>query len=109
MNYNINLTPKFKRQLKKLLKKYNSLKNEIDKFEIMLSENPFGGVEIIKNTYKIRLKIKSKGKGKSAGARIIYFIVIDDKDIYLLSIYDKSEKANISEKKIKELIKQYKL
>ena len=69
MNYNINLTPKFKRQLKKLLKKHLSLKNEIDKFEIMLSKNPFIGVEIIQNTYKIRLKIKSKAKGKKCRSK----------------------------------------
>ena len=105
MNYNIILIPKFKKQVKKLLKKYRSLIKELDEFEVMLSENPFAGIEIIKNTYKIRLKIKSKGKGKSAGARIIYFVITDEKDIYLLSIYDKSEKDSISKREIIELLK----
>jgi hypothetical protein len=50
--------------------------------------------------------IKSKGKGKSSGARIITFYLAKDAELYLLSIYDKSEQGNISEKKIDQIVLQ---
>jgi len=106
MNYNIIATHTFKRQTKRLVKKYHSLTNELIEFEKNLSNNPFSADEIIENIYKLRLKIKSKGKGKSGGARVIYYAVTEEKDIYLLSIYDKSDKENISNKEIAELLKE---
>jgi hypothetical protein len=56
--------------------------------------------------YKIRLSISSKGKGKSGGARIITSIVIADEIVYLLSIYDKSEQGDISNKELQEFLKE---
>lgn len=47
--------------------------------------------------YKIRLAIASKGKGKSGGARVIANLVIEDDAVYLLTIYDKSEKSNLTD------------
>jgi hypothetical protein len=52
------------------------------------------------------MTITSKNKGKSGGARIItYHFLIDlvNTEIYLLSIYDKNEQEDISEKEIKNL------
>lgn len=63
------------------------------------------GDEVLKDCYKIRMAIASKGKGKSGGARIITFVYILEKTIYLLSIYDKSETVTISDKELRELIK----
>lgn len=57
-----------------------------------------------KNRYKIRLAITSKGK--SGGARVIVNVVVSDEVVYLLSIYDKSDKENISDKEFEELLKQ---
>jgi hypothetical protein len=51
------------------------------------------------------MAISSKGKGKSGGARIITYLQILAHTVYLLSIYDKSEKENISDKELKELLK----
>jgi hypothetical protein len=62
------------------------------------------GDEIIQNCFKIRMAITSKGKGKSGGARIITFVYIQDETVYLLSIYDKSDKENISNKELRDLI-----
>lgn len=39
------------------------------------------------------------------GARIIANIVITDATVYLLSIYDKSEKENLTDKELDELLK----
>jgi len=58
------------------------------------------------NCYKIRIAIASKGKGKSGGARIITFLQIVNKTVFLLSIYDKSEKENISDQELTTLLEQ---
>lgn len=55
------------------------------------------------------MAIKSKGRGKSGGARVIYLNLFaqktDNNEIVLLSIYDKSEHENISDKKIRNALK----
>lgn len=63
------------------------------------------GKSIAKNCFKIRIAIESKGKGKSGGARIITNFVVSNKTVYLLTIYDKSEKENISDKELSDLLK----
>ncbi len=50
------------------------------------------------------MSITSKGKGKSGGARVITNIIVTDKIVYLLSIYDKSNKANLSDKELSDLL-----
>lgn len=74
-----------------------------------LEENPKMGDEIIQNCFKIRMAITSKGKSKSGGARIITFVYIQDETVYLLSIYDKSDKENISDKELRDLIQSLSL
>jgi hypothetical protein len=66
-----------------------------------LASNPRQGISLGNECYKIRLAIASKGKGKSGGARIITNIVISYGIVYLLTIYDKSEKENVSDKELK--------
>lgn len=94
----------FEKQAKRLVKKYASLKNELLELVKNLKENPEHGTAIGKNCFKIRIAIASKGKGKSGGARIITNFVIADTTVYLLSIYDKSEKENLTEKELDELL-----
>ena len=105
MTYNIIAVPTFKKELKKLVKKYNSLKSEYLELIESLELNPEQGTKIGHNCYKIRLSIASKGKGKSGGARVITNIVISEETVFLLSIYDKSEKDNLSDKELTELLK----
>ena len=71
-----------------------------------LKENPRQGTLIGENIYKIRLAITSKGRGKSGGARIITYVIDEDEIVHLLDIYDKSEKDNISDNRIKTIIEE---
>ncbi len=73
-----------------------------------LEIQPEQGRSIGNGCYKIRLAIASKGKGKSGGARIITNVVVSAKKVYLLSIYDKSEKENISDIELADLLEQAK-
>lgn len=105
MSYNVKSIEVFEKQAKRLSKKYASLKNELLELVQELKENPEQGTLIGRNCYKIRLAIASKNKGKSGGARVITNFVVTDKDVYLLSIYDKSEKENLTDKELDELLK----
>jgi hypothetical protein len=100
-------TDEFARELKKLAKKYKSLKGEFEELQNQLEKGQTLRVNLGNNAYKIRLDVKSKGKGKSGGLRVITYvdvILIEDlTNIYFLSIYDKSDISNISDN---ELIKR---
>ena len=106
MKYNIIATPKFIKDLKRLAKKYSSLKVEYEQLLEQLIESPTLGVHIGNDCYKIRLSIASKGKGKSGGARIITCVKVIKTTVFIIGIYDKSEVANYSNATIKARIKE---
>ena len=103
-----NYTIEFKRQLKRLAKRYHSLADDIDDMQHELMENPNAGVSLGKGIRKIRLGVKSKGGGKRGGLRVITLnVVIETTDtcVNLLTIYDKKEIQNVSDKYIEEIIR----
>ena len=105
MSYNVKSISVFERQAKRLLKKYVSLKAELFQLVLALRENPKQGIPIGNNCFKIRIAISSKGRGKSRGARVVTNFVITDDTVYLLTIYDKSEKDDLTNKELTELLK----
>ncbi|MFC3414186.1 type II toxin-antitoxin system RelE/ParE family toxin [Algoriphagus hitonicola] len=105
MSYKVIPTSQFEKDLKRLFKKYPSVKSEISELILQLKENPTLGTPLLKNCYKIRMAIKSKGKGKSAGSRVITHVRVVREEVHLLSIYDKSEQSNISDSTINQLLK----
>ena len=106
MKYSVIPIDKFKKEAKRLLKKFPSLKSELTNLATILSENPKFGTPLGNDTFKIRIAIKSKGKGKSGGARIITYLITENKEIYLLTMYDKSEFNSIEERTLKTIIKE---
>ena len=70
----------------------------------ILPTNPEAGTFIGNNCYKIRLAIGSKGKGKSGGARVISYLYIKTETVYLLTIYDKSEKQNLKSNELEDMV-----
>lgn len=105
MSYNVILTDSFKKEAKKLIKKYASLINELAKLTSDLENNPLQGTPLGNNTFKIRISIASKNKGKSGGARVISHAKIVQQNVYLISIYDKGEKETLIESEIQEIMK----
>ncbi|MBY0425379.1 MAG: type II toxin-antitoxin system RelE/ParE family toxin [Cytophagales bacterium] len=105
MSYKVELTENFKKEAKRLTKKYPSLKIELKELFEELAENPTLGTPLGNDIYKIRLAIASKNKGKSGGARVLSFVKVIQSTVLLFSIYSKGEVDNLSDSEIKELIK----
>lgn len=108
MSYKMFTIAYFDKQLKRLIKKYPSLKSEFSSLIISLEIKPDSGTSIGNDCYKIRIAMASKGKGKSGGARIITYVQFINEAIYFLSIYDKSDQENINDKDIDDLKKTIK-
>ncbi len=98
---------------------FPSLKKDLLKLEKELQVTPKMGTPLGKNVYKIRLKISSKGKGKSGGARVISMVettligITEKADtgetvVNLLTIFDKSDTASISDSELKDLLNSMK-
>ena len=106
MNYSIVFDKSFEKEVKRLSKRYPSLKSDLIEFQEEIYANPQIGTDLGR---EIRMRISSKGRGKSGGARVISFTVvvaIDETEINLLYIYDKAERESISLKEIEELLRK---
>ena len=118
MKVAVRITKNFTTEAKPLLKKYHSLARDLQNLEKELLVTPRHGVYLGNDAYKIRLKITSKGKGKSGGARVISLVettvigfaeLVSEKEITvnLISIFDKANVENISDKELRDLIKNF--
>jgi mRNA-degrading endonuclease RelE of RelBE toxin-antitoxin system len=105
MNYNIELSANFKKEAKKLVKKFPSLKQELATLFTQLQTNPTMGTPLGNDIYKIRLAIASKNKGKSGGARVLSFVKVTATTVLLFSIYNKGDVDSLTDKEIQNLIK----
>lgn len=108
MATNINFSDPFESRVKRFIKKFPSLANELIDFMDLLKENPFLGESLGAGLYKVRLASKSKGKGKSGGFRVINYIVTENKediDITVLTIYDKSEDSTMKKNILVKMVK----
>lgn len=102
-------TPEFKRNLRQLAKKYRQIKSDVQPLldTLMQGQTPgdqIPGVQYM--VFKVRLKNTGSGKGKSGGYRIIYqqanaYLIV------LVTIYSKTEQADIAPRDISQIILDY--
>jgi hypothetical protein len=91
------------------VKKFPSLKMEYSRLIEAILKNPESGSPIGKHCFKIRIAIASKGKGKRGGARVITYLYLQRETVYLLTIYDKSEKEDVRDAELAEMINELEL
>mgnify|MGYP003502631036 FL=1 len=104
----INKSSEFKKNLKKLEKKYRSIEEDLEPLIQQLESGETPGARISGNkypVYKARVKNSDNKKGQSSGYRVIYYTITTDA-ILLTTIYSKSERGNISNREIEDLIEQ---
>lgn len=99
-------TPLFLRNIKALQKKYPSVHNDLERLAESLQAEPKQGESLGRGCYKVRFAIASKKTGKRDSSRLITCVRIEQDIIYLLTVYDKSEKATVSHSELSALLKQ---
>ena len=106
MKRQIVLIRAFAKAIDDLIEKRKLLKEDFDLFKRKLVEYPEEG-DLIPGTGGIRkIRLKSASKGKSGGFRICYFDYPEDNELFLILIYQKNEKEDLSageKKTLKEL------
>ncbi|NOX43793.1 MAG: type II toxin-antitoxin system RelE/ParE family toxin [Gammaproteobacteria bacterium] len=92
--------PEFQRKSSKLLST-----DEKESIINYLATHPAAG-DIMQGTGGIRkLRWSAQGKGKSGGVRVIYYHHNETIPLFLLTVFGKGEKANITKAEGKELAK----
>ena len=105
----IQFTPEFKRNLRTLAKKYRHIRDDIDPVitalqagEVLGDQMPGVGYTL----FKVRVPNQDRAKGKSGGYRIIYYLKTPT-NIILVTIYSKTEQADISAAQIRRIVGEF--
>ena len=94
----------FTKKVTKLIKTHELNSEDYNAFKHVISENPEMG-DIIQGTGGLRkTRLKSSSKGKSGGFRVCYYYHDKkNKEIFLITIYPKNEKSDITPEEKKDL------
>lgn len=112
MTYNVVPTKSFEKDVKQYKKKYRHIAADLDEVIQELEKGnllgrPIPNIEMAdddNNIIKVRVANSDIPCGERGGYRIIYYAIKSDGTIYLLSVYCKRDKENISNKEIQKLI-----
>ncbi len=105
----VEASPTFNRNLRSLAKKYRNIRNDIQPVIEQLERGELLGDKISGIRYevfKLRVRNSDIQKGKSGGYRLIYYVKTAN-GIILLTIYTKSEQADIAADEIRSIIAEY--
>jgi len=94
-------------ELPEFLRKADKLLSATERLSIInyLAAHPASG-DIMQGTGGIRkLRWSARGKGKSGGVRIIYYHHNESMPLFLLTLFGKGEKANLTKSESNELAK----
>jgi len=102
-------TPEFKRNVRQLAKKYRRIKTDMQPLLDGLTAGQTPGDQVPGVQYevfKVRVRNSDSAKGKSGGYRVIYQRATDG-SVLLITIYSKTEQADIAPKEIRQIILDY--
>jgi hypothetical protein len=97
-------TSTFAKRVKDLVKTHRLKSEDFETFKRVIAENPEMG-DMIQGTGGVRkTRLKSASKGKSGGFRVCYYFHdVDVSRIYLITLYPKNEKEDLTPNEKKEL------
>jgi hypothetical protein len=79
--------------------------DEREAFAVFIAQKPMAG-SVVRGSGGVRkVRWAQKGKGKSGGARVIYYNRLENGEIWLLTLYAKSDRSTIPSYELK-LIKE---
>ena len=105
----IQATGRFQRNLRKLSKKYSNIRQDIEPILEQIHQGKILGDRIPQigyEVFKLRVRNSDIQKGKSGGYRLIYYLKTAQ-SVILLTIYSKSQQANIAADDIQRIISEY--
>lgn len=101
-------TSEFKRSLRRLAKRYRSIRKDVEPVVDRLAsgETPGDRVQGTGHTvYKVRIPNSDAQRGKSGGYRVLYYVETTER-VILVTIYSKSDQGDISASTLREIIAQ---
>jgi len=105
----VQFTPEFKRNLRTLAKKYRHIRDDVDPVIEALQAGAILGDQIPGVGYtlfKVRVPNQDSARGKSGGYRVIYYLRTST-NIILVTIYSKTEQADISAVQIRRIVGEF--
>lgn len=102
----IRYTEAFKRQLERLSRRYRGIRADVQPVidRLAAGETPGDRIPGVGHVlYKVRVKNSAAARGKRGGFRIIYYLHNGD-DILLVTIYSKSEQADITAEELQRTL-----
>lgn len=105
----VEASPIFLKNIRILRKKYPRIQNDMQSVIQQLEQGELLGDQISGVGYpvfKLRVKNSDIQKGKSGGYRLIYYVKTAT-GIVLLTVYPKSEQADIDATEIRDIIAKY--
>lgn len=102
-------TSDFQGQLRKLAKRYRSIRSDLQPLFDELESGNCSGDQVPGTTYtvfKVRVKNSNIQKGKSGGYRVIYQLR-DDRCILLVTLYAKSDEDTVAADEIRDIIARF--
>lgn len=105
----VTFTPEFKRNIRRLAKKYRSIRSDVEPVVAELEAGETPGDQVSGSGYtifKVRIQNSDIKKGKSAGYRMIYYLATSEK-VVLLTIFSKSDQGDISAKRLRAIISEF--
>jgi mRNA-degrading endonuclease RelE of RelBE toxin-antitoxin system len=106
MSIKVVFTDRFQRDIRRLSKRYRSIRLDLRSLLEQLETGELPGDQISDINYvvfKVRVKNSNIQKGKSSGYRVIYYSKTNDQ-IFLLTIYSKSDQSSIDASEVREII-----
>ena len=105
----IRLTPDFRKQLRKLEKRYRKIRLDIDPILMQIQMGKIVGDRlqgIDAEIFKIRVRNSDTNRGKSGGYRVIYWLKLPECAV-LLDIYSKSDREDVEINMIQSIINEF--
>jgi mRNA-degrading endonuclease RelE of RelBE toxin-antitoxin system len=107
----IRISPEFERNLRYLAKKYRSVKADLLPVIQKIELGKFVGDQVKRTGFtvlKVRVKNSNIQKGQSGGYRLIYQVETP-KLVLFVTLYSKSDQADVSAKEIRAAIAEYQM
>ncbi len=105
----IRLTPDFRKQVRKLEKRYRKIQSDLQPILIQIQMGEAIGDRlqgIDAEVFKVRIRNSDVNRGKSGGYRMIYWLKLPE-CVVLLDIYSKSDRDDIEIGTIQNIINEF--